>query len=558
MADIVPAPARALIDIPGVKQVGLLAGVAAAVAAAIWLVIWSQGQNYTVLYGQLSERESGQVMDALTAAGIEFKLNPSGAVSVPESKVQEARIRLAGQGLPQSDSMGIEMIQKESALGTSTMMETARYQAVLETELARTIDKVQGVQAARVHLALPKPSVFLRDARKATASVMLQLYPGRRLEPGQVAAIVHLVASSVPDLVAGDVTLVDQAGSLLNSPDESAEAAASTRQFEYTRKTEESYQRRIVELLEPIIGPGRVRATVTADLDFTVTEETHENYDPQKTAVRSEQTSNEQRRGGDGAEGIPGALSNQPPGTSGAPAIPGAATPGNPAPTPTPAASAAATQGGANQTTAAASGPSSSAQRSTRNFEVDRKLSYTKLPVGSLRRLNVGVVLDDWQKVDEAGKVTTTPMSDTDIKRFTELVKESIGLQEDRGDQLNVINQAFKSSSPIGPVEGMPFWQAPWLIQLAKQIVGAALVLVVAFLVLRPLMKSLTKGAARPSAATDAADLAGDRLSLSAEGKNPIKLAPSFEQQIAAARTLVGQDPRRAAQVVKDWVAADG
>jgi len=546
MADIItiPAPARGLADIPGLKQVGLLAGVAAAIAAAIWLVLWSQGQSYTVLYGQLSERESGQVMDALTAAGIEFKLNPSGAVSVPESKVQEARIRLASQGLPQSDAMGIEMIQKESALGNSTMMESARYQSVLETELARTIIKVQGVQGARVHLALPKPSVFLRDAHKATASVMLQLYPGRRLEPGQVAAIVHLVASSVPELAASDVTLVDQAGSLLNSPDENAETSASTRHFEYTRKLEESYQRRIIELLEPMIGPGRVRATVTADLDYTVTESTHENYDPQKTAVRSEQTSNETRKGGEGSEGIPGALSNQPPGTSGAPAIPGAATPGNPA-----AAAAAGAQ------TAANAGPSSSAQRSTRNFEVDRTLSYTKQPVGSLRRLNVGVVLDDWQKVDAEGKVTTAPLSDTDIKRFTQLIRESIGLKEDRGDQLNVLNQAFKSSATIAPVDGLPLWQQPWVTQLAKQIVGAVLVLVVAFLVLRPLMKSLTKPSGRLSArAGDAIE--GDRLSLSGQGA--IKLAPSFEQQIAAARTLVSQDPRRAAQVVKDWVSADG
>src|SRR6202163_26746 len=506
MADIVPSPARGIADIPGLKQIGLLAGVAAAVAAAIWLVLWSQGQNYTVLYGQLSERESGQVMDALTAAGIEFKLNPSGAVSVPESKVQEARIRLASQGLPQSDSMGIEMIQKESARGSSSMMESARYQSVLETELARTIIKVQGVQSARVHLALPKPTVFLRDARKATASIMLQLYPGRRLEPGQVAAIVHLVASSVPELAPSDVTWVDQAGTLLNSPDENAEQAASTRQFAYTRKLEQSYQQRIIEMLEPMIGAGRVRATVTADMDFTVTEETRENYDPQKTAVRSEQTSNEQRKGGDGAEGIPGALSNQPPGTSGAPPIPGAATPGNPAP-------------GAAQSTAAGSGPSSTAQRSTRNFEVDRTLSYVKQPVGVLKRLNVGVVLDDWQKVDADGKVTTAPMSDTDIKRFTQLVRESIGLKEDRGDQLNVLNQAFKSNAPIGPVEGPPLWETPWVTQLAKQIVGAALVLVVAFLVLRPLMKSVTKSPPRRIAGGGDADIEGDRVSLSGQGK---------------------------------------
>jgi flagellar M-ring protein FliF len=549
MADIVPTsvPARGLADIPGLKQVGLLAGVAAAIAAAIWLVLWSQGQNYSVLYGQLSERESGQVMDALTAAGIEFKLSPSGAVSVPESKVQEARIRLASQGLPQSDSMGIEMIQKDSALGNSTLMESARYQSVLETELARTIIKVQGVQSARVHLALPKPSVFLRDAHKATASVMLQLYPGRRLDPGQVAAIVHLVASSVPELSANDVTLVDQAGSLLNSPDENAEAAATTRHFEQTRKLEESYQQRIIELLEPMLGAGRVRATVTADMDYTETEETRENYDPQKTAVRSEQTSNEMRKNGDGSEGIPGALSNQPPGTSGAPVIPGAATPGNPLTPPNPATGAAST---------ASSGPSSSSQRSTRNFEVDRTLQYVKQPVGTLKRLNVGVVLDDWQKVDADGKVTTAPMSETDIKRFSQLIKESIGLKDERGDQINVLNQAFKSNVALPPVDGLPLWQQPWLTQLAKQIVGAALVLLVAFLVLRPLMKSLTKPSKRSSAALGE-DVDGDRLSLSGQGK-AIKLAPSFEQQIAAARTLVGQDPRRAAQVVKDWVSADG
>jgi flagellar M-ring protein FliF len=546
MADIVPAAPRGLMQAgPVLKQVGLLAGVAAAVAAAVWLVLWSQGQNYTVLYGQLSERESGQVMDALTAAGIEYKLSPSGAVSVPEAKVQEARIRLASQGLPQSDAMGIEMIQKDSPLGSSSMMESARYQSVLETELARTIMKVQGVQSARVHLALPKPSVFLQDAHKATASVMLQLYPGRRLEPGQVAAIVHLVASSVPELAASDVTLVDQAGSLLNSPDDNSEAAVSTRQLEYTHKLEESYKRRIVELLEPMVGAGRVRATVTADLDFTVTEETHENYDPQKTAVRSEQTSSESRKGGDGAEGIPGALSNQPPGTSGAPVIPSA--------TPT-SGSPAAAAGAANQATAVNTGPSSNSQKSTRNFEVDRMLAYVKQPTGTLKRLSVGVVLDDWQKTGEDGKVSTQPMSDADIKRFTQLVRESIGLKDDRGDQLNVMNQTFRGNGPAGPVESTPIWQAPWVPGVAKQAVGAGLVLLVAFLILRPLMKSLTK-TPRSSLRIEEGE---DRVSLSGQGGKPIKLQPSFEQQIAAARTLVGQDPKRAAQVVKDWVAADG
>ena len=531
---VTTVPALGLLDtIPGLRQVLLLAGV----AAAAWLVLWSQGQNYTVLYGQLSERESGQVMDALGAAGIEYKLNPSGAVSVPETKVQEARIRLASQGLPQSDAMGIEMFQKESSLGTSSMMENARYQSVLETELARTIGKVQGVQGARVHLALPKPSVFLRDSHKATASVMLQLYPGRRLEPGQVAAIVHLVASSVPELSSGDVTLVDQAGTLLNSPDDTAESVISTRQLEYSRKLEESYQRRIVELLEPMVGAGRVRATVTADVDFTVAEETHEAYDPQKTAVRSEQTASDLHKAGDGAEGIPGALSNQPPGTSGAPAIPGAAG-----------------AAGAAQAGAAASSPTSTSSRSTRNYEVDRTLQYVRQPTGTLKRLSVGVVLDDWQKFDAAGKATTTPMTADDIKRFTQLVRESIGLKDDRGDQLNVMSQAFKADSPVAPVEALPLWQQPWVAALAKQVVGALLVLVVAFIVLRPLMKNLTKVPRLPGQA--ASDLDNDKVTLTGKGEGgAIKLAPSFEAQLTAARTLVGQDPKRAAQVVKDWVA---
>jgi flagellar M-ring protein FliF len=535
-----PAAERGLLDsIPGLKQAALLAGVAAAVAAAIWLVLWSQGQNYSVLYGQLSERESGQVMDALTAAGVEYKLSPSGAISVPDTKVQEARIRLASQGLPQSDAMGIEMIQKDSPLGTSAMMESARYQSVLETELARTIVKVQGVQGARVHLALPKPSVFLRDSHKATASVMLQLYAGRRLEPGQVAAIVHLVASSVPELSAGEVTVVDQTGSLLNAPDDNSESAVSTRQFEYTRKLEQSYQQRIVELLEPMVGAGRVHATVTADLDFTETEETRENYDPKTTAIRSEQTASDTHKGAEGTEGVPGALSNQPPVTP-------AATP--------PAA-------GTPQSAAAAANaaPSSSSERSTKNFEVDRTLQYVKQQLGTLKRLNIGVVLDDWQKVDAKGKVTTTPMSDKDIKRFDQLIREAVGLKEDRGDKLNVLNQAFKTDLPAAPMEALPLWQQPWVLALAKQGVGALLVLIVAFLVLRPLMKSLTKQPTKLVEGPEAGELAGDKVTLSAKpDAEPAKLPLTFEQQIAAARSLVIQDPKRAAQVVREWVAADG
>jgi flagellar M-ring protein FliF len=536
MADnALTVPGGVLDTIPGLRQVVLLLGVAVAIAAAVWLVMWSQGQSYTVLYGQLSERETGQVMDALTAAGIEFKLNPAGAVTVPEGKVQEARIRLASQGLPQSDAQGMEMIQKESPLGTSSMMEAARYQSALETELARTVSKVQGVQGARVHLALPKPSVFLRDQRKATASVMLQLYPGRRLDPGQVAAVVHLVASSVPELESKDVTVVDQAGTLLSSPDENSDAVVSTKEFEYTRKLEESFQRRIVEILEPMLGPGRVHATVTADMDFTVTEQTRENYDPQKTVVRSEQLANDERKGGVDAQGIPGALSNQPPGTAGTPP--------------------AGQQATANATAAAT--PTSTSSRSTKNFEVDRVLSYIKQPIGTIKRLSIGVVLDDWQKVGKDGKVTTTPMSEADIKRFTELVRESVGFKADRGDQISVINQSFKTDLAPGPIDGPGLLQQPWVTTLAKQAVGVGLVLLVAFMVLRPLMTNLTKPTVRVLPAGAKPGPEAEAGSGGAPAQGAIKLQPSFEQQIAAARSLVGSDPKRAAQVVKEWVATD-
>jgi flagellar M-ring protein FliF len=223
--------------------------------------------------------------------------------------------------------------------------------------------------------------------------------------------------------------------------------------------------------------------------------------------------------------------------------------------TPTPGSPAQAAAAG--QASSVSSGPASSAQRSTRNFEVDRTLAYIKEPAGSLKRLSVGVVIDDWQKTGEDGKVTTTPMSEADIKRFTQLVREAIGLKDDRGDQINVMNQAFKNNAPIGPVDGPPLWQNPMVGQVAKQLVGAGLVLLVAFLILRPLMKSLTRSA-RAGGGSAGEDAAADRVSLSGKDAHAIKLSPSFEQQIAAARTLVGQDPKRAAQVVKDWVAADG
>ncbi len=529
---------RGLLDLPGLRQLILLVGLSGAIAAGLWLVFWSQGQNYATLYSQLSERETAQVVDALQSAGIPHKLDgPSGSVTVPEPQLREARMRLASQGLPQSDALGVEMIQKDNGFGTSQFMETARYQLAIETELARTIVKVQGVQSARVHLALPRASAFVRDQRHATASVMLQLYAGRRLESGHVAGIVHLVASSVPDLDAGDVTVVDQNGSLLSSPDGNDPLAVSAKQLEYTRSVEDGYAHRIEELLTPLVGDGRVRAGVTADLDFTVSEQSSENYDPQKQVVRSEQTANDQRMAGDLAMGIPGALSNQPPATSPVP----------PAAKQQPATPAAPPQ------------PVATTNRATRNFEIDRIVSHTRQATGTIKRLSVAVIVDNKMVPggDADAKPTSEPWTKEDIVRYEGLVKEAVGFDEKRGDRVQVINASFSPPAAAGaPAPLEPWYANPLFKQFGRQGIAALLVLALAAVVLRPIMKTLLQ----PSRAAMAAltrgggDLAGDRVTLSG-GAAPL---PNYEQQVAAARSLVTQDPRRAAQVMKEWVSTDG
>jgi flagellar M-ring protein FliF len=532
---------RSVLELPGLRQLFLLVGLAGAIAAGLWLVFWSQGPNFATLYSQLSERETAQVVDALQAAGIPHKLDgPSGTVRVPEPQLREARMRLAAQGLPQSDALGVEMIQKDSGFGTSQFMETARYQLAIETELARTIVKVQGVQGARVHLALPHQSAFVRDKRHATASVMLQLYPGRRLEPGQVTAIAHLVASSVPDLETHDITVVDQNGTLLSSPDGNDALSLSAKQLEYTRSVEDGYTRRIEQLLTPLVGAGRVRAGVTADIDYTVTEQSSENYDPQKQVVRSEQTANEQRMAGDIAMGIPGALSNQPPQTT--PAPPAAKQQPAPAPPPQPVATN---------------------NRATRNFEIDRTVSHVLQPTGTVKRLSVAVIVDNKQVLGADGKATSQPLTDKEIERYANLVREAVGFDEKRGDRVEVINASFSSAAAGGEtVTEEPWYANAFLKQIARQGVAVLAVLVLALVVLRPIMRTLLAPPRAALARLDGGggDLARDKVTLSAggAGSGQHQGLPNFEQHVAAARSVITQDPKRAAQVVKEWVTADG
>jgi flagellar M-ring protein FliF len=527
--------------LPALRQIGLMAGLAASVALGVAIVLWSQTPRYTLLYGNLSSRDAGEVTEALQKSGIDFKVeDANGAIMVPSASLHNARMQLAKEGLPQGNSTGFEMLQQEQGFGTSQFIETARYQRALEGELARTIGTLRNVESARVHLAIPKRSVFLRDRSKPTASVMVDLYSGRSMEEGQVAAIVHLVSSSVPHLEAGSVTVVDQRGNLLSNGVKTDDAGPSTSQFSYNRKLEQAYIERIRELLEPIVGAGRVRATVAADLDFTVTERTEESYNPDLPALRSEQTREESSAAGAGPSGVPGALSNQPPETGQLQDTPGVEA----------------------DATADAQ-PRNSSKQSVRNYELDKTISHTKLASGTVRRLSIAVVIDDKQTADKRGKVTTAPWPDEELQRFTGLIKEAVGFNVQRGDTLNVINSSFAPPPKLDPVPEPSLFEQAWLWDLLKQVGGVLGVLILVFGLLRPVLRSLAERGAesmQQEALLAGAGAPGQPgLPGGAAGQGQLQPPQvDYETNLRNARAVVKEDPRRVAQVVKNWVAEDG
>jgi flagellar M-ring protein FliF len=538
-----------------IRPLLLLLGVALAVAAGVTVVLWWKGPNWSLLYGNLSDSDASGVVQALQTGGIEYKLdNTSGAIMVPAERVHDARLQLASQGLPQGKNSSFELISKDPGFGVSQFMENARYQYALESELARTISALQAVEAARVHLAIPQQSAFVRDRRPASASVLLQLRAGHRLEPEQVSAIVHLVASSIPELDSDQVTVVDQQGRLLSSP-KSGDSAVAAEQFEAAHRIEDTYIQRIEQLIAPMVGDGKVRAQVTVDLDAAASEEAHEQYKPDGTVVRSEQTSEENSRNGSASGGVPGALTNQPP--AGGQAVAAA----KPAATPPPAngaanknaAAAAADAAAAAAATAAATMPQSSTKQSTRNYEIDRTVSYSRQPAGRVKRVTVAVLVDNVRKVGADGKITQQPLTKDQIEDVTRLVKNAVGFDEARGDSVNVVNASFldESGPPLKP-EVVPLWQRPMVRDIVRLVLGALVLVALALGVLRPLIKNLANHAistAPPAMLSANAAQAGEQHAAGAAGA-----ALGYEQQIVQARSLVSQDPKRVAQVVKNWV----
>jgi flagellar M-ring protein FliF len=540
-----------------VRPLLLLLGVALAVAAGVTVVLWWRGPNWTLLYGNLSDSDASSVVQALQTGGIEYKLdNTSGAIMVPAERVHDARLHLASQGLPQGKNSSFEMISKDGGFGVSQFMESARYQYALEGELARTISSLQAVEAARVHLAIPQQSAFVRDRRPASASVLLQLRAGHRLEPEQVSAIVNLVASSIPELDSDHVTVVDQQGRLLSSP-KSGDAAIAAEQFEAAHRVEDTYIQRIEQLIAPMVGEGRVRAQVTVDLDAAASEQAQEQYKPEGTVVRSEQTSEESSRNMGGSGGVPGALTNQPPagGQAVAAAKPPAAAPPAGGSAAKGAAAAAADAAAAAAAAAVAAAPQSNSKQSTRNFEIDRTVSYSRQPAGRVKRVTVAVLVDNVRKTGADGKVTEQPLAKEQIEDITRLVKNAVGFDEARGDSVNVVNQSFLdvTEPPLKP-EVVPIWQRPMVLNIARLVLGALVLVALALGVLRPLIKNLASHAVTPTQTQLLTAAAGDEERQAAVAAGQPGQPLGYEQQIVQARGLVAQDPKRVAQVVKTWV----
>lgn len=524
---------------PIMKQVGFLLAIAASIALGGYVLQWAMTPNYQVLFSGMQAKESSEVISVLQQSNIDYKLDIStGAILVPSSQLQGLRLKLASAGLPRSSSQGMEMLNNEQGFGTSQFVERARYQRAMEEELSRSISEIYNVSSARVHLAVPKQSVFVRERKNPSASVVVNLYAGRNLESGQVSAITHMVASSVPNMSNKDVTIVDHKGNLLTRSGNNAALELSDTQSQYTQKLEQRYIQRIEDILSPIVGMDGVRAQVVAEVDFTVTEQTNESYNPDMSVLRSEQVQEENRVGGAGALGVPGALSNQPPGGGVAP-------------------ERAVDENG---DAIAQARPGSSSKNSTRNFELDRTISHTRRAPGAIRKLSVAVLIDEHRSIGTDGAVISTALTELEMNRINTLVMDAIGFSKARGDSLNIVNAAFILPEAQEALPEIPLMEQAWVWDVAKQALGGLLVLFLVFGVIRPAFRDLNTVPAIPEGeqekggdGAETAESAGEKAELERIATG----ADDVEGQLDNIRSLVQQDPALVAQVVKNWTGSE-
>jgi flagellar M-ring protein FliF len=532
-----PAAQTVFGALPMRNKMMLGVGVAALAAVIAVAAMWARTPDYRVLFSNLSDRDGGSVVAALSQMNMPYKFSDvGGVIMVPADKVHDVRLKLASQGLPKGGTVGFELVETQK-FGTTQFQERLNYQRGLEGELARSIMALSAVSGARVHLALPTANGFFREQQKPSASVLLTLHPGRLLERAQVAGIIHLVASSIPDMTPKQVSVIDQSGGLLsNQGDGPQSAGLDPNQLQYLRTVEQAYIARIVEIVEPIVGRGNVKAQVTADVDFTMSESTTEQYRPNQgtepAAVRSQQVN--EASGGAGAtpaQGVAGAMSNQVPTTPTAP-VNGAAQPLGQG------AGAGGAQAGRD-----------TRKESTTNFEVDKTVRVVRNASGNVKRLTAAVVVNHRRTLDDDGKATLTPLDPKEVEQIQSLVREAIGFSKDRGDALNVVNAPF-SVEDLPKPEPLPVWKDPDMMALARSIggqVGLVLLgLLAIFGVIRPALRKLPAPPPRPGATAVVAD---DDIALPPPNKIAAIGGPSDEVM-----RLARENPATVANVVRGWV----
>ncbi|QYF96077.1 flagellar M-ring protein FliF [Massilia sp. PAMC28688] len=528
---------------------GIGIAVVLAIMAGVWM--WSQQPEYRVLFANVSDKDGGAITASLDKMAIPYKFSEGGGtILVASDQVHHARLKLAAEGLPKGGNVGFELMENQK-LGVSQFHEQVNYQRSLEGELARSIQSLGAVGSARVHLALPKPSVFVRDQQKPTASVLLNLQTGRVLDHAQVSAIVHLVASSVPELPVSNVTVVDQNGNLLSDTSKQNGAKQlDPNQLKYVTQIQQGIIRQVESLITPLVGQGNVRAEATAEIDFAQVDTAAESYKPnsppEPQSIRS-QTTSEAGLSATAAAGVPGALSNQPPGAATAPVDGGAAEPG----------------------AAAAAGPTS--RNSTTNFEVDKTIRYEQKPMGGIKRLTVGVLVNYRRIVDEkTGKVTVKALSAAEVAQINDLVREAMGYSKERGDTLNVTNAPFDGvDKPVPPPQPIPWWKdADTIAKIKEGLKFLAALVVLSYLffrilrpMLRPVLRKLDEISDVPPLPPPRvqtpeeevqAEIARTQLEEMEAGQ-----AQGYRENLQMAKNLAKEDPRVVANVVKAWVGAN-
>ena len=547
----------ALTRLSNQQKVLLMVAVAAIIALVVASSTWLKQADYRVLFSNISERDGGAIITALDAMNIPYKFNESGgAILVPGASVHEIRLRLATQGLPKGGGVGFELMENQK-FGISQFAEQVNYQRGLEGELARTIQSISSVQAARVHLAIPKPTVFLREDQKPSASVLVNLYPGRLLDPSQIAGIQNLVAASVPNLALASVTLIDQSGAMLSQlKSKLMEAGLDPTQIRYVQEIEANAIKRVEDILSPIVGPGNFKVQVAADVDFSQNEQTAETHRPNTTppdiAIRSQQTS-ETAGATLSAQGVPGALTNQPPVPPTAPltqpAVPGAVGGATTGGTPLPGQLNAA---GVQAPIASVAQPINTRKDSTINYEVDKTISHTRQAMGMIKRLSAAVVVN--HRKDAKGQAK--PLADTELKQIDDLVKEALGYSQERGDSVSVANAPFTvvESNELS----IPLWKDPDILALAKELFKygaiAAIVLYLLFKVVLPLMRTMMQPPPRP---TTTRTLGGNVNIVDEEEGQPPTAAATLDRKIEQVREVAQQDPKIIANIIKDWTSSN-